>query len=178
MIQAKYLPSYNHADYMRWEGDWELIQGIPYAMSPMPARKHQDVNGSLLFLFYQALDGCGKCRAYMPIDWKIDDKTVVQPDVSVVCGEWNNENYLDFPPELVVEILSPSTAMKDLNLKYEIYEVEKVHYYVIIDPKKETVTIYEYVENKFVQIKAMRDETYTFDIQNCKAAIDFSKIWN
>jgi len=178
MIRPQDLPTYTYADYICWEGNWELIEGIPYAMSPMPARKHQVINGNLLYLFYEALSSCRECKAYMPIDWKISEEIVVQPDISVVCGAWNNENYLDFPPELIVEILSPSTAMKDLNLKYDIYEKQQVKYYLIIDPKKEAITIYEYIKDKFAKIKVMRDDIYTFDIQSCKAKIDFSKIWN
>jgi len=177
MIQAQHLPTYTYEDYARWEGNWELIQGIPYAMSPAPNRKHQSINGTLLFLFYQAIEDCKKCKVYMPIDWKISERIVVQPDISVICGEWNNENYLDFPPELVVEILSPSTAVKDLNLKYEIYEQQAVKYYVIIDPKKEIITIYEYVNKKFIEIKTTKNDIHTFDIKNCEATIDFSKIW-
>ena len=177
MIQRKYLPTYTYADYVRWEGRWELIHGIPYAMSPAPALKHQRVNMKLAGLFDSVLEDCKKCEVYLPIDWKIDEKTVVQPDISVVCGEPNNENYLDFAPELVVEILSPSNAIKDLNLKYEIYEAQAVRYYVIIDPKKETVTIHAYLEGKFEEVKVFRGEIYTFELGDCEAEIDFAKIW-
>ena len=46
-IAQKYLPNYTYADYCQWEGQWELIEGIPYAMSPLPIIIHQIVNGNL-----------------------------------------------------------------------------------------------------------------------------------
>ncbi|MCY7293076.1 MAG: Uma2 family endonuclease, partial [Ferruginibacter sp.] len=73
----KYLPHYTYEDYCMWEGNWELIDGIPYAMSPAPVMKHQLVNVNICAIFRDALKkGCGKCKAYMPIDWKVKEDTV------------------------------------------------------------------------------------------------------
>ena len=49
-IADKYRPNYNYRDYVLWEGRWELIDGMPYAMSPLPIRDHQDINLNLAIL--------------------------------------------------------------------------------------------------------------------------------
>ena len=50
-IAAKYRPHYTYDDYCQWEGQWELIEGMPYAMSPAPIPAHQRVNSTLIFEF-------------------------------------------------------------------------------------------------------------------------------
>ena len=59
------------------------------------------------------------------------------------------EKYLDFSPELVVEILSPSTAVKDRNIKKEIYLSEEVKYFLILDPQMKKIEIYEAINNAY-----------------------------
>lgn len=101
----KILPHYTYEDYAQWEGQWELIDGIPYAMMPLPVPKHQWLGGTLLTEFRMALKGCQQCKPYQPIDYRVTDDTILQPDMLVVCGEITKK-YLDFPPVLVAEILS------------------------------------------------------------------------
>jgi len=60
----------------------------------------------------KALKKCKNCRAMQPVDYKIGDDIVLQPDLLVVCKPINKP-YLDFAPALVAEILSPATALKD-----------------------------------------------------------------
>lgn len=88
-IAAKYRPHYTYEDYCQWEGQWELIEGMPYAMAPMPVPKHQNVNGNLYSLFKDSLknNDCKRCKVYIPIDWKIKEDTVVQPDLLIVCDK-------------------------------------------------------------------------------------------
>ena len=56
----------------------------------------------------------------------------MQPDLLIVCDEIK-QSYLDFPPVLVVEIISPSTALKDRNNKLNVYQHFGIKYYLIID---------------------------------------------
>ena len=119
-IADKYRPQFTYDDYCLWEGRWELIDGMPYAMSPAPVRQHQVVNGNLFSIFSIAIqEYCNHCQAYLPLDWKINEKSVVQPDLFIACKEF--DKFLDFAPSLVIEILSPSTAYKDRHEKYELY---------------------------------------------------------
>mgnify|MGYP000238074135 FL=1 len=66
----------------------------------------------------------------------------------IVCGKIKND-YLTFPPNLILEISSPSTRMKDRNTKYNLYEMCGVKYYIIADPEKKSVEVFELVDNKY-----------------------------
>jgi len=88
-----------------WEDRWELIGGIAYTRRELDT--HMD---------------CNKCEVYIfPIDWKIDYDTIVQPDVAIFCGETTKQYFSQTPP-IVVEVLSKSTALKDVTTKYTLYE--------------------------------------------------------
>jgi Uma2 family endonuclease len=138
-LSNKILPHYTYQDYICWEGRWELIEGHPFAMSPLPVPKHQQVAGNLLYEFKSELKKiCTGCKAYLPLDYKVADDTVLQPELLIICQEIHKK-YIDFPPVLVVEILSPSTVLKDRNTKFEIYQSEKVKYYMIVDPQSESL---------------------------------------
>ena len=91
---VKILPYYTYDDYCIWEGKWELIYGIPYAMSPAPTTKHQRITAALLSEFHFALKKCKHCRVYDPVDYKVAEDTVIQPDVLVICGK-PKLNFLD-----------------------------------------------------------------------------------
>ena len=70
------------------DGRWELIEGQPYARRPASAPKHQKMNAKLWLVFNHGLEkSCKHGEAYLPIDWKVDEDTVVQPDLLTVCGE-------------------------------------------------------------------------------------------
>lgn len=177
MEAKEFLPHYTYDDYVNWEGRWELLQGIPHAMSPMPAPKHQRIAAMLKAEFIFALRDCQTCSVYDPIDYKIKEDTIVQPDALIVCGAIEKP-FLDFPPELVVEVLSPSTASKDRLFKFNLYQQQRVPYYLILDPVAEEVEVYALQEETYQlqqQGHAFR-LSFTFD-GNCKADIDFEKIW-
>jgi Uma2 family endonuclease len=176
-IAEKYMPHYTHEDYSHWEGKWELIEGIPYAMSPAPVPQHQRANGNLYSEFKQSLnDGCKEYKVYLPIDWKVADDTVLQPDLLVVCKPIEKK-YLDFAPTIIVEILSPSTALNDRGLKFEIYEKQKVKYYLIVDPQFKKIEVYELLNNKYEPV-AVNPSSYNFILDdNCTANTAFEDIW-
>ncbi len=171
------LPHYTYDDYVVWEGQWELIHGIPHAMSPLPVPKHQRIGGYLLAEFRLQMKKCKHCHVYQPIDYHISDDTIIQPDMLVVCG-MIEKKFLDFAPSLVVEILSPATALKDRHTKYGIYEKEGVKYYLIVSPDTEEVEVFELAENeyKLVQKGHAFEHHFLFD-DDCSATIDFNEIW-
>ncbi len=176
-IATKYLPKYSYKDYCNWEGQWELIDGIPYAMYPLPTIIHQDVNGNLYEAFKKALKKtCKKCKVFIPIDWKITEHTIIQPDLSVVCKPIEKK-YLDFPPILVVEILSPSTALKDRNVKKQIYQSQGVKYFLIVNPQTKKIEVYELINDDY-SLVASTPKTFTFILEDgCKAKVDFGEVW-
>ena len=87
MGATRYLPHYTVEDYLQWEGDWELWDGVPVAMSPSPKWVHQDAAGRLFRQIGNSLDGeqCGDCHAAYEIDWHVRENQVVRPDILVVC---------------------------------------------------------------------------------------------
>lgn len=176
-IAAKYRPHYTYEDYCQWEGNWELIEGMPYAMSPAPVPAHQSVSALLSFEFVKALKKCKKCKVFQPLDWKITEDTVVQPDLLVVCGKIEKK-FLDFVPELIIEILSPSTASKDRGEKMELYQSKQVKYYLIVDPQFKKLEIYQYLNTQYEPV-SINPETYLFSLTgDCTAEVNLLDIWD
>jgi len=171
--------SYNtYNDYLKWEDRWELIDGIAYAMSPAPYPRHQKI----VFGIARELETnltCENCEVYLsPIDWKIDDKTVVQPDVAIFCEETTRQYFSQTPP-LVVEVLSKSTALKDVTTKYSLYERMGVEFYIIIEPSTELTDIFRLVDGKYQLIKKFTTEdSYRFEWDDgCSSEVDFAKVF-
>jgi len=115
---------YTWQDYRSWKGDerWELIGGEPVAMSPSPTDRHQLVCGALFVELSQRFKG-KPCRALIsPMDVKLSDQDVVQPDILVVCDPKQfRGTHIEGPPALVVEVLSPSSELYDRGRKLELY---------------------------------------------------------
>lgn len=178
MSGFKILPHYTYEDYCRWEGQWELIDGIPYAMSPAPRPEHQTVAGNLHAEFRSAIkkSNC-PCKVYQPIDYKVSDETVLNPDLSIVCKPIN-EAFLNFPPELVVEILSPATALKDRHTKFDIYQKEKVPYYIIVDVEKKQIEVYQLVNALYEKKQVEQQLPYSFSFSGCSIELTFDNIWS
>ena len=176
----KILPHYTYEEYCLWEGRWELIEGIPYAMSPAPAPRHQWVSANIKSELRNALkkSGCKNCKVYDFIDIKISEDTVLQPDAVLVCKEIEKP-FLDFPATIVVEILSPSTAMKDRNNKFFIYQSQKIPYYLIIDVDKNEVEVYHLKEDGKYQLEKISvTEPYRFNLDGtCAADVVLNNIW-
>ncbi len=145
-------------------------------MSPLPIPRHQIIASNLLVEFSNQLRKCKRCRAVLPVDYKVADDTIIQPDMLVVCGDMKKP-FLDFAPLLVAEILSPSTHLKDRHTKFSIYEKQGVKYYLIISVEKELVEIYELQNGAYQMQKKESVFTYHFYFDECQAVIDFKEIW-
>jgi Uma2 family endonuclease len=154
MLQPTRDRKWTYADYCTWPDDerWELIDGVAYAMTPGPTRLHQEIVSDLHFLLRSQLAG-RPCHVYpAPFDVRLPDpseadetaSTVVQPDITVFCSEKNlDDKGAKGAPDLVVEILSPSTSAKDTIVKRALYERNCVPEYWIVDPV--TRSIYQFV---------------------------------
>lgn len=142
---------FTYGDYRRWpeKERWELLGGAAYAMSPAPGWNHQELVLEIVSLFRDWLKG-KPCKAFIsPVDVFLPEPgqvpddvdavdTVVQPDAGIVCdpskiiprGVWG-------APDLVLEILSPGTVLRDINQKRRIYEAAGVREYWLIDGRAE-----------------------------------------
>ncbi len=171
------LPHYTHDDYRQWEGRWELIYGVAYAMSPAPSITHQLISQHIASQLQQALENCQECHALLPVDWKIDEETVVQPDNLVVCGELEKTTYLSKTPTIIFEILSKSSAHKDRTTKFNLYEQEGVRYYVIVDPEENLAKVYRQQDGRYIKVQDASKECVEFDLGKCSIQLEFAKIW-
>jgi len=172
-IKLEYLPRYTIKDYNLWEGDWELIKGVPFAMAPSPVKKHQQIIGYIWNEMNKNLD-CPKCEVTIDTDYIIDDETVLRPDVALVCNDESEK--ITKTPEIVAEVVSPSTIHKDLNLKFEIYEKEKVKYYIIVFPNELIAKVYKLENNRYEKVGTFREEEVEFEIK-CPLKINFNNIF-
>ena len=173
------LPHYTYEDYIHWEGRWELHDGHPIAMSPMPVPKHQWVAAALKMEFGYALKNkkCRNCRVYDPLDYKLADDTVFQPDMLIVCKEIPKK-FLDFPPIMVVEVFSPSTVLRDKNTKFDKYQKEGVKYYLMVDIDKENFELYELQDGEYFLTKHNFDQPVAFTLDDgCTIEVVLNEIW-
>jgi len=167
---------YTYDDYKEWEGNWELIDGVPIAMSPAPMRKHQSLATKVIYQLEKQIQECFKCEVLGEVDYKVYNDTVLRPDIVVVCDE-QNDSYLTKAPEIVVEIISKSTAKRDELYKFDIYEAELVKYYILIYPDDLSAKIYKNENAKFIKQGDFSKENYHFENTMCKVDIDFEKVF-
>lgn len=112
---------------------WELIDGVPYAMSGA-SLLHQSLLGELFMALKQHFRG-GPCRVLLaPFDVKFSQWDVVQPDLLVACGSGLRSSHHEGPPDLVVEIASPSTYRHDRMRKLDLYSRMGVPEYWLVTP--------------------------------------------
>jgi len=174
-----YHEHYTLKDYELWEGDWELVNGSPYAMSPAPNISHQVIAGNILTQLNNAikneLNGRPDCHALMEVDWEVSHDTVVRPDVLIVCGEIDEK--IVRTPSVIFEVSSPSTAKRDELLKFELYEKEGVSFYILVYPVKNIAKVYKWVNGSYQKRGDFSTEEFSFDLDKCKVMFDFSSIW-
>ncbi|HAX47600.1 MAG TPA: Uma2 family endonuclease [Ignavibacteria bacterium] len=178
-LRIEFRPNYKFEDYLAWEGKWELIDGVPYSMSPSPTKKHQLVSANVGIQLNELLKNCSECQAFIALDWRINDEhdnNVFCPDNSVVCKPVTGD-YIETTPELIFEILSPSTAGKDKEAKYIIYQHHGVKYYVIIDIESSTAEIFVLESGKYKNVTEENNGSFTFDLGKCRINFDFRSIW-
>ena len=144
---------YTYKDYLNWPDDerWELIGGIPYNMSPAPTRWHQELVVKLLRHIANFLDDKPYKIFVAPFDVRLPEEdendeitqTVVQPDLVVICDEKKlDDRGCLGAPDFIIEILSESTAGRDLHEKLFLYERHGVKEYWVVDLWSKTVTVH------------------------------------
>lgn len=133
-MEAPKTTRYTWTDYRCWDDGrrWELLDGVAYLMSG-PRTLHQAVIGSFYVAMTRALRG-RTCSVYLsPLDVRLSDHDVVQPDLMVVCDRAKiTDTHIEGPPRLAVEILSPSSQRHDRVRKLEVYARYGVKEYWIV----------------------------------------------
>jgi Uma2 family endonuclease len=171
-----YREYYTKADFVKWEGDWELIDGMAYAMAPSPLVTHQNIMVKIAAQLDNAVSECENCLVLAETDYEVSEDTILRPDILLICSEINE--HVDRTPELIFEILSPSTARRDETIKFEIYRREGVPYYILIDPERLRAKVYHLSDSgQYVKVGDFTKERYRFELEHCVIDFDFSKIW-
>ena len=150
----------------------ELIDGIIYMMSPTNTR-HQQI---LMNLSYQIKDyivkNNGECEVFpapFAVFLNTDDKTYVEPDISIICDKNKiTENGCNGAPDWIIEIVSPSSKKMDYMIKLFKYRSSGVKEYWIIDYMKERILIYNFMKNDLSE--------YTFSEAICSGIFNNLKI--
>ena len=171
-----HLPHYTYEDYRIWEGDWELYEGFPIAMSPAPMISHQAISANILFELKSTIGECDRCLVLSEEDYKLSDDTIFRPDVVLICDE-PNDAYITKAPEIVIEVISKSTAKNDENYKFKKYESEKVMYYILAYPDDLIAKVYKLKDGKYDKQGDFSKESYKFEETLCAAEIDFDKVF-
>jgi Uma2 family endonuclease len=174
-----YHEHYTIKDYALWEGEWELIGGMPYAMAPSPNVSHQIVAGNILTQLNNSISNhstdCKDCFALMEVDWEVSNDTVVKPDVLIICNKIDEK--VVKTPAIIFEVSSPSTAKRDEQLKFELYEKEAVSYYILIYPETQVAKVYHWISGSYQKVNDFSIEIFEFIIGDCNVNLDFSSIW-
>ena len=151
---------YRYGDYRNWPAEerWELIDGVPYDMSPAPGTRHQAVLIRLAARIFELLRG-HPCQVFtapidvlLPRDNEAEEAidTVVQPDIVVICrSEMITAHNIRGAPDWIIEILSPSTAKKDQGVKRNRYQQAGVGEYWLIHPTDNTLHRYLLEEGEY-----------------------------
>ncbi len=155
---------YTFADVLTWEEDEriELIGGEVVMMSP-PSRIHQKISFEIGRQIGNYLEG-KKCEVYpAPFGVRLFERdgdgpedvgTMVEPDISVVCDKSKLDKHgCKGAPDMVVEVLSPSTLRHDRFVKLCLYQRAGVREYWIVEPETQTVQVYT-LENGILQPRA------------------------
>lgn len=157
----------------------ELIDGVFYDLAA-PRGLHQAIAGFLYKKFMDfILENDGPCYPFIsPVDVQLDmdNKTMVEPDVMILCDRSKlRDTHIYGAPDLVVEVLSPSTRKKDMQLKLYKYANAGVREYWMIDPKKKSVIQYD-LENMEVPFVCGFDGVVPVRIWDGNCKIDFREV--
>jgi Uma2 family endonuclease len=160
-LQLDLTKRYTFADYFTWHDDKrrELIDGFIQMMSPGPTSYHQSIAGNLLREISWYLKKKKKYKIFIaPFDVRLPNSaneinndqiyTVVQPDICVIC----DLSKIDIKgcigaPDMIIEIVSPATAKRDVEEKFQLYQKHGVREYWIVFPEDRSLNVFVLDEN-------------------------------
>lgn len=131
--------------------DFEVIDGKTYYMTPRPVPNHNTVIVNLTAIFRNYLKG-KNCIVFSDgVDLHLDEKNKVIPDLMVICNrDFIKSNGVYGAPNLIIEVLSPTTAIRDKGHKKNLYERNGVKEYWLVDISNKSIEVYILKEEKYV----------------------------
>jgi Uma2 family endonuclease len=156
----------------------EIIDGDHY-MNPAPSTYHQIVSKRLQYLLYTQIELAGLGTFLdAPVDVQLGPHDIVQPDLIIILNESKaslTPAKVIGPPDLIVEILSPSTCNHDLQLKRFLYERAGVREYWIVDPMEHEVTALRFENGRYVEQPSSSTVMPLHILPTVQ--IDLAKVW-
>lgn len=153
----------------------EIIDGEHY-VSPSPSTDHQNASRHIQFFLYDQIERSGRGQVFnAPMDLELSPTDIVQPDLIVVLEENRDivlRSRLRGVPDLLVEILSPSTSDRDQTLKLALYESRGVPEYWVVDVDDRSVRRYRLEGARYGAPETCRDS-----IEFAGAAVDLAEVW-
>ncbi len=138
----------------------ELISGRIVNMSPSPNIKHQQISGEIFYTIKDYIKkNNGKCKVFeAPTDVKLNDDTIVIPDIFVACNPDNfDEQKYNGAPDWIIEIVSLNNSERDYKDKLLLYKNNGVKEYWIIDPTNEKVLVYLFGSTNIAEFYTFND---------------------
>ena len=173
---------YTLEDYYALPDDMrvELIDGVFYNMAS-PLSVHQDLIGYIYFRIRTYISRKkGRCFPFLsPLDVQLDcdEKTMVQPDVVIICDRDKIiRRGVYGAPDFVVEILSPSTSRKDSVIKLRKYKEAGVKEYWMVDPDKKKIIVYDWSKSDIPKVYGFNAKV-PIGIFDGDCEIDFAEIY-
>lgn len=170
----------SYAEYALFPQDGnrhEIIDGRHY-MNPAPTFYHQTLIMRICFQLYSQIDeaGLGQVRT-APLDVQFTPHDVVQPDIVVVLDGNNivTESRIVGVPDLLIEILSPSTRASDEQLKKRLYEQHGVPEYWIVDSANRSVHQFRMTNNGYSDADSNSQRVEFSGLDN--VTVDLSRVW-
>ena len=180
---------YTFADVLAWPDDEraELIDGEAVMMAPPPSSTHQEISVELTRQLANYLEG-KQCKVYhAPFAVRLFEKdgdspedvdTMVEPDISIVCDQSKIDKHgCKGAPDMVMEILSPSTQRHDRLVKLSLYQRAGVREYWIIDPAEKSVQVFALEDGRYTakDFGAAGDRLRVNVLEDC--TIDLSQVF-
>ena len=173
---------YTYQDYMQTPDDirYELIDG-ELILAAAPNMYHQTISRNLAWLIWGFARDRSLGEVYnAPCDVHLSDSNVVQPDILFISAArldiLTEQNVAD-APDMVVEILSPSTANYDLRVKRDLYARFGVREYWLVDPEERTVSVLSLDGGEFYEVARFgEDDTLTSQVVE-GLRIDLSEVF-
>jgi len=173
---------YTYSDYLKWDDNVrrELIDGKVYLMAG-PNRRHQEISSNLNDQLKAFLKGKSCKVYYAPFDVRLNadtlDDTVVQPDLVIICDRSKlDEAGCKGAPDMVVEILSPSTSHYDKTTKLKRYLKAGIREYWIIDPETQSLAVNIQKDSSYItHVYTNKETTPVHVLEGC--SIDLSEVF-
>ena len=144
---------------------WEIIEGVPYKISPKPEEKYKHISKNIES--YLVNESRWQDRGLQVFDAGtdvvFDEHNLVKPDVFVVCDTpMADKENITTPPDLIIEVSSPSTTLRDKREKKRLYEKFFVKEYVILYPEEKLAELFSLTDDKYGAPEIFNwDETMT-----------------